>query len=402
MTIERILVCDDIVDLANDWIEDIKKANGLSDGVERLDEPADKFSALLARIANEPGVQGATADAANCFDKADVLVVDYDLLQVGGDQTRHTGEEFARVARLYSDCGYIIVMNQFDEQSSFDLEMIGHLGSFADLNIGSQSIGSKMLWGTPRDGSAFAPWYWPDISATIEGRRALADLLEKRMDDSLLDVLDFPKDMASGLSDRAAGFLSGKAALPEDLAKITMRDFLKESPEHKEIERAAKSEAGRLTAFVVARLCKWYSRAVVGPQDLLVDVPHLVQRLPFVIKSDIGDPKNLDTWNKVVAEGADAIADVLQSAKFTGHKAWLGRDAYWWPKILEAPELEALRDSYDPDNFADAVFAEDASVFIPFEKATPFRAGFYNQYDVRYLSKFDGVNYAPGRRLAAV
>lgn len=401
MTIKQILVCDDIAGLADGWVEDIKKAAGLSDGVKRLDNAAEEFSELLGRTPTDdaaaPGEEVPTS-----FDSADVLVVDYDLLHVGGERTRHTGEEFARVARLYSDCDFVIVMNQFNEQASFDLEMIGHLGSFADLNIGSQSVGSHALWGAPRDGTTFAPWYWPDIAATISARRALAEAIEKRLDDPLFEVIDFPATMAGSLSDRAAGFLSSKATKPEELASISVRDFLIGSTEHKEIERAVKSNPRRAASLAVARLWKWYSRAVLGPQDLLVDVPHLVQRLPYVIKHDVGDTKDLDTWNKVIALGAEAIADVLKPAKFTGDSRWLGRDTFWWPSILNIPELESLRDSYDPDNFADVVFAEDASAFIPFEKATPFRAGFYNQYDVRYLTKFEDVNYAPGRRLAAV
>lgn len=402
MTIEQVLVCDDIAGLADGWTDDIRKASGLGDGVKRLDNPADEFSALLARIPGDEGGAPASTEAKTAFDEADVLVVDYDLLHVGGDRTRHTGEEFARVARLYSDCDFIIVMNQFDEQSSFDLEMIGHLGSFADINIGSQSVGSPPLWGAARDSSVFAPWYWPDISATISARRELTQVVETRLDDQLFDVLDFPIEMAEGLSDRAAGFLSSKAAKIEELTALTVRDFLAGSTEHKEIERAVKSDPRRAAAFAVARLWKWYARAVMGPQDLLVDVPHLVQRLPFVIKADVGDTKDVATWNKVISAGGDAIADALQSAKFAGNSRWLGRDAFWWPKILAAPELQELRDAYDPDNYADVVFAEDASAFIPFEKATPFRAGFYNQYDVRYLARFEGVNYAPGRRLAAV
>lgn len=403
MTIERIVVCDDIDGLADGWVDEICGATGLNEGVERLHDPADQFAALLARIPRD-AENPATPDTAaqTSFDIADVLVVDYDLLDIGGDRVRHTGEEFARIARLYSDCDFIVIMNQFENQASFDLEMIGHLGSFADLNIGSQSVGSRCLWGAERDGGEFAPWYWPDIAMTIEARRHLVDMVAARLDDPLLGVLDFPVEMLAGLSDRAAGFLSSTATKPEELTALTVRDFLIGSTEHKEIERAIASDPRRAAAFAVARLWKWYSRAVIGPQDLLVDVPHLVQRLPFVMKAELGNPADGATWNAAVRDGASAIVDQLEPAKFQGEARWLGRDAYWWPKVLALPELQALRDGFDSDTYADMVFAEDASIFIPFEKATPFRAGFYNQFDVRYLAMFEGVSYAPGRRLAAV
>ena len=46
--------------------------------------------------------------------------------------------------------------------------------------------------------------------------------------------------------------------------------------------------------IVSSRIAKWLEREVLGPQDVLVDVPHLIQRCPYLLDGDISD---LGTWN---------------------------------------------------------------------------------------------------------
>ncbi|GAA0672580.1 hypothetical protein FHT00_001702 [Sphingomonas insulae] len=401
MSIKRIAVCDDNPSLAADWQKQIAKAVGSGVDVERIEDARAQFRNLLTRI---PTSENSSSDKVETqFDQADILVVDYDLLEIDAQNARHTGEGFARMARLYSDCAFVVVMNQFVDKAMFDLEMRGHLESFADLNIDSSLIGSQTLWGGQRDGATFAPWTWPDIGKVIDNRGNLTSGLLDAFDQPILDVLQFPERHVSALSDEAVGFLSNQVTNADDLQKLSVRKFLMQSTEHKEVARAIESNKRRAMAATVARLSKWYSRAVVGPQNVLVDVPHLLQRMPFLMRPELGDPLDIATWNRAIVFGAEALIDDVAGAKFQGHAGWLGQDAFWWPDLLKLDVVRKGRSEYDPAKFADVVFAEDASIFIPFDAAKPFRAGFHNQFDVRYLAFFHpDISYGPSRRLASV
>jgi hypothetical protein len=400
MTIARIAVCDDNPLLAREWEREIQAAVGEGVVVSRIGDAGVEFRKLLARIPRDDKGAGPSEDSD--FDRACVLVVDYDLLEIDADKARHTGEGFARMALLYSDCDFVIVMNQYADSAAFDLEMLGHLDSFADLNIHSSLAGSPALWGAARNSETFAPWTWPNIGGAIAGRRKLIERASQNIDVPLLEFLDFPAKQVAVLSDEAVGFLSAKAATAEELAEMSLRSFLEQSTEHKELARAITANPDRAAGAVVARLAKWYSRAVLGPQNVLVDVPHLLQRMPFLLSPDFGDPKDIDTWNRAIIEGANALVAYIAPAAFSGCSAWLGKDAYWWPDILELKEVQQARSEFEIGKYADIVFAEDASVFIPFDDAKPFRAGFHNQFDVRYLKFFPEITYGPSRRLASV
>jgi hypothetical protein len=410
VTIKSIYVCDDKEALAKGWAEEIRRKAGNGVTVERIEDPGNEFKKLLRRIPRER--RDIEREVESAFDKADILVVDYDLLEVDADQARHTGEGFARTARLYSDCGLVIVMNQFVNEAAFDLSLTGHLHSFADLNIDDRQVGLSTLWGAKRDGSVFAPWHWPDLESALVQRRALIGRIKDHLDHSLLEVIQFPVEMISRLSDRAFGFLfplidglPGTFSQAENLKKLealTVRQFLLSMNEHKEFERAIEANPTRAASAAAARIAKWYSRAVLAPQDLLVDVPHLLQRMPFLLRSDFGAFGQIKTWNDAIDAGPDALIGELRECEFAPSKEWTGRTSYWWPKVSNHPKVMELRSEFDLSTFPDVVFAEDASCFIDEKEAVAFRAGFFNQYDIRYIKLFKDVHYGPARRLAAV
>ena len=67
------------------------------------------------------GYEGTFKD--HClFDGANVLILDYDLYHVDEENTRYTGEGVAHLARVHSECGLIVVLNQFME-AQFDLSL---------------------------------------------------------------------------------------------------------------------------------------------------------------------------------------------------------------------------------------------------------------------------------------
>jgi hypothetical protein len=151
----------------------------------------------------------------------------------------------------------------------------------------------------------------------------------------------------------------------------------------------------------VARMAKWLSRIVLGGQDVLVDVPHLLARMPYLRNPALEEPKTVDDWNQLVARGVDAVHnDIVAQTLWTTGRAWIGKDAFWWSELAPINLVDELRDAYDFDQLPDMVFAEDTSKFIPADGASEFRAGFHNIYDRRYIERPNAtVIYAPRKRL---
>jgi hypothetical protein len=87
-------------------------------------------------------------------------------------------------------------------------------------------------------------------------------------------------------------------------------------------------------------------------------------------------------------------------AAWFGASEWLTRPAVWWHQLQAYAPFAEARAAFDYGNVPDFVFLEDASRFGPLEEAREFRASFHNIYDRRYLKIYEGVRYAPQRRLA--
>ena len=114
-------------------------------------------------------------EAATAFDRADVLLVDYDLFAFNRDEYL-TGAMVAYMARCYSGCGVIVGVNELGP-NPFDLTLIDNTDSFADLTIGDVQIDNRGLWfgitDDPQPGR-FRPWSWPALldAAERQARRS--------------------------------------------------------------------------------------------------------------------------------------------------------------------------------------------------------------------------------------
>lgn len=395
----RVIVCDDEDSQRAIWAERIGAIIG-PENVQMLQDPVKQLQSLLARRYDLRQPNGSFPEAPPLqIDEADVLVVDYDLTLIDKD-VRHTGEEIARLARMFSDCGYVIVMNQFPGVG-FDLTLKGHLEqSYADLNIDAELVGRPALW-SRQDGSEFAPWSWDNIAAITESRRKIADEVVGNLNSSVVDYLGIPREAIDQMADTAFGFLSGEKILRDDLKDTTFADFLAKLSEHKDLTALIEARPINAARTAVSRLGKWLSRAVLGPQDVLVDVPHLLVRMPYLISPELGEVKTIEHWNDALLKGSGAINPVVREAsEFLASTDWIGKPTFWWNQVLNHELVDTLRDDYNYDLLPPMVFAEDASVFIGEDDAKPFRAGFHNFFDRRFVRLFDGVEYAPRRRLA--
>ena len=192
----RILVCDDERERATRLREELQSVLPPSSlfAVDGL-SPSDFADAIATlehrqRVARDSPAEyphghieaemTSQNDSKHPFDDADAVFLDYDLVRLGdespGAGSSESGERVAYLARCYSRCGTIVAYNQFAYANTFDLTLRGHLRSFADLNISSDSLSNKGLWSDDYDG--FRPWYWPLLLDThVKFRRRIQQFL---------------------------------------------------------------------------------------------------------------------------------------------------------------------------------------------------------------------------------
>lgn len=395
----RVRVCDDFPDIAEEWVDAIKAVVPEDYDVARMETAKEDVSTLLLRkIAVEKG-EAPLAHASD-FDKIDVLVVDYDLLHLDDEGGRTTGEGIARLARSLSKCGAIVVMNQYKGQ--FDLGMRGHLDSFADVNIDAPLVGRAALW-RRLDAAAgeFNPTTWTPMPVLLDAARKLAaTLAEQGVDGPVMQPIGLGTAALSELSDTAFGFLSLKAETAEELAAVTLREFLQRSLDDGFVECLLAKAPEILFGFAAFRLVKWLDRAVLRPMDVLIDGLHLVDRLPFMIdpnKVDMADPA---AWVKAAVEPSNSLQwELLKDYHNELASSALGRTVFDWFRLANDDKVDEMQDAYlegDPVRF---YLAEDTSRFVKKDALTRYRADFHNFGDRRGIEKLPDVAYGPLRRI---
>jgi hypothetical protein len=203
----------------------------------------------------------------------------------------------------------------------------------------------------------------------------------------------------------------GSGGKPID--EITFREFFRHSPRSlsAEEERTALLDAkcdSVIGRVVAGELEGWFRRDVLGPQDVLVDVPHLLLRMPFLLGENT---LNLDFWNASAAGRAPPFG--LDGELFNDHvranllafDMWLSSPAVWWPPLKDNEGLNEL--FFKPNVvWGDFVFCEDTSRFAPRsgqdEEHQPveFAAEYEGSWNRRYVARVAGYKYAPLSRLA--
>lgn len=399
----RVIVCDDEPTTAQEWIAEITGA--LPDGTYDLapvptNETIKEAIQVLLRRRSALNDGSGNPNEECLFDAADVLVIDYDLLHIDETNTRYTGEGVARLARAFSKCGLIVVLNQYLE-AQFDLGLRGHTESFADLNLDGDLIGRQGLW---RDGpwEDFRPWSWPVLSDAAARFRSREQFLSDpaNLSTSITGLIGMTEADAGRLSDTAFGFLAPEAATYEALASMTFAHFIEgASPaiDTRDGTPLAERYPAACARIASSRVAKWLEREVLGPQDVLIDVPHLLQRCPFLLEGDLND---IEAWNRAVTDGRAVLKNLVPEDAWFTAEHWLGQPALWWRRVEAADAVRACRAKFDFSTVPDFVFLEDVSRFDTLANATEFRAGFHNAHDRRYVAQLSDIRYAPQRRLA--
>lgn len=406
-----ILVCDDDARRVERWAARVSAVDAVEAGFEVMalapHTLARAFRGLRSRKAaartREPSLAAdIDQDSVSLIDRADVLIIDYDLTPDAGrspdpvedrdalkELMGKSGEEFAYLARCFASAGAIVVVNQKVQRRVFDLTLQQFADSFANVNITSHYLDSKALWMGSNGG--FRPWSWPRLLD-------LPDLVRRRWE--LIEDLDHPILRSLGLSDDRHLYAFTQAQLDplgDDPPAATFRDFAQGSEYGLTAkDRSADVDEDSLRRVAAAAVARWLEWQVVPGQNVLIDAPHLVQRFPGLLS---GEPGDIDAWNRTadltVGDAAGLQSEKLSAALVPATR-WTSRPVWSLPKILggDAAVLHAR-----PVGAPKFVFCEDTSRFVGLDEAVEVAVAVPSPYFQRFVEMVDDVDYTPRRRI---
>jgi len=427
----KILVCDDQPERCKDFVDKIPRAG--QPHVDVLPLAGDKLTEELMKLFHN--ANACLNDPKNCkptgksvFDDTDIVILDNNLAHLKVEGARLTAESIAGFIRAFTVAPYVISLNK-NPDVDFDLRfLVGDYSTKADLALNTEHLAIRALWsgsrGDPKDG--FLPWYWPTLTTVVKRRRDQIDFVRKHLDDSVVEMLGFDDEAIGFLSLHAKGALSSEAGSDgmgeggHQFKKLTFRHVflakdrsLPSKTEREDISNAERN-GNKALRDIIARVVAadvdlWFRRDVLGPQEPLVDIPHLLVRFPFLLGSSAND---INEWNKCISAsdapyGLDQklYDDYLAKRKFA-HSMWAPTTCFWWPKLKADEKFNEYFFKPKEVEWADVVFCEDRSAFLeraPKNEGTPpveFPAEFEGSWRGRYISRIPRVQYAPRSRLA--
>lgn len=408
----KVLVCDDREGKGERTRSTIAKESGHETTLWAKERLEKEIMVLFERAGSM--LNGDFSPSLPAFTGFDVVVLDNNLsaLNIGG--ARHTAESIAGYVRAFGDIPYVVSLNK-NPQVDFDLRyLVGDYQTHADLAVNDAHLSNPALWtGDPKDApDRFLPWYFPVLNDAADRRRRQIRFVQERLDERILGSMGFPPSASAYLSRHAKGSLSPDAVR---VSGVTFKKFFvtacRSLPIKKERKKLAVATSDETVRHIVSRvvageLDRWFRRDLLGPQDVLVDLPHLLMRLPFLLGSHADD---IEYWNDVlVATGppyglsAEIYPKYIDGARFL-HRDWVKTPCFWWMDLKSNAELNQMFFRGD-SSWADAVFCEDLSRFelrkgsntMPLE----FAAEFEGAWNRRHVADLKGKQYAPKSRLA--
>ena len=293
-------------------------------------------------------------------------------------------------------------------------------------------MSNPALWTRERSKAVngFLPWYWPKLLDAGADRREKVEFVRDRLLGSVVEALGFSTDTFNLLSRQARSLLSlaeetrdttteqrephGSTATFREVFLASARS-LPNKEERTLLDLKLKNGVDGVDAIisrvVAADIDLWFRRDVLGPQETLVDVPHLLMRMPFLL----GDNANeIEHWNMAVDSAEEGPPHGLDQALFSTHVAearfggdvWAPSTCFWWSELRDNDDLGAHFSAEMNLSWADAVFCEDRSEFILTTECSgtsmpvEFVAQFEGSWNRRYVADIEDVRYVPKTRFA--
>lgn len=346
----------------------------------------------------------------------DVLILDNDLSALDFGGPRQTAESIAGYFRAFGNIPYVVSLNK-NPHVDFDLRhLVGDYETQADLAVNQAHLSNPALWtGAPKDASddGFLPWYWPALNHVPDRRRRQIKFVRDRLDAPILGAMRFPSSASVSLSRDASAALAPEA---KRLSAVTFRKFFvtacRSLPIRPERQKLAKAATGSPMRDIVARvvageLDRWFRRNLLGPQDVLVDLPHLLMRMPFLLHPHAHD---LQRWNHALTLSDPPYG--LSADLYEKHVKptevvcgdWTKSPSFWWRDLKSNAELNRMF-FRDTSPWAEAVFCQDISRFRlrgdePDHPPSEFVAEFDGSWNRRHVANLPRKHYVPRSRLA--
>ncbi|MXY95355.1 MAG: hypothetical protein F4Y42_18090 [Caldilineaceae bacterium SB0664_bin_27] len=358
MTELSIQIFDDASDIAEGWSNRIQLALE-NTTIDASIQVGDLVAVLdTVRQRREEWRSGNWTRSQQPIDQLDVAIVDYDLLD-NPSTSDTTGSRLAYLLRCFTQCGFIVVLNEYGS-NVFDLRLGSPTAGFADSHIGDRQISNPGLWHTPFGG--YRPWYWPVIPRAAKNFEKCVEDVIGNLDLPILETLGL-ESVIEWLPRRAIEFLSGR----ESPRRTTFRHLIRSTEAR--VDRRDRLPDWQLARVAASRLGALLNSIILPEQSVLVDAPHLVSRLPSVIRHD---SDGTDVWSRIcdpLEQGIDELlVDDLKQYRFQTKSHWFWRPVWLWPKVSGDSAIVEVDDPWSypaPTN----VFCEDVSRFIPKEFA---------------------------------
>ncbi|HLO77397.1 MAG TPA: hypothetical protein VK196_13155 [Magnetospirillum sp.] len=345
------------------------------------------------------------------YSDIDILFVDWRLRKLQNHPWL-TGDDVALSLRLFAGVPSTVVINRFFD-ADFDLSLHQEAGCQADVYLNQKQLSRTGLWVAPPAGveakgrNPFRPWAWPVLPDLVHDVRLCREDLDRiDLDEKILPYFGFTESRCKSLTRAALGCLDPLERFPE---QATFLDFLRHGcvsapRELREQLIANIGQPGTRRAAInllASEVRHWLFRMVLGPQDVLIDPPHLAERMPWVLGGDLADK---ESWNETIC--FDAVRGIKpEAARHAFEKQhWLSRPSLWLDAIQSDADVMALySDNYIAPEEAH-VFLEDISSFELEDNAEDFLSDYSSVWAKRHvrLDSVDGDDpvYAPKSRIA--
>lgn len=388
MTECTILVLEDEERNRTEYQRKLSQIRPLSDKfkIETLDEPSFKTNIIELMQRHKDNRAGKWEPNEIEIDNASILIIDYDLLELDKDNFYITGDDLAYLGRCFSKCGLIVGLSQQDP-NPFDLNFKNDISSFSDLFVGSNQITNPGLW--CEEWIDFRPWAWPILPLALASFMKRLELVEKKLDNKIIDILGLPEDIVQSLPDAAIDFIGG------DLKEVSFREFVMES--NNGIKKKDANDIDEIHARIAsARIAQWLEALVLPGQNILIDAPHLVMKYPSLLT---GDVSQIETWNQTTrlndAEDLGIKNDLIESFNFK-QDCWLSRKTWFWNKVNDCQDIQEVSEPWTKQE-TKYLFCEDSSCFHNANNCKQFHIELDSPFRRRYVKGFEaeGVTYRP-------
>ncbi|WP_095204729.1 hypothetical protein [Mesorhizobium carmichaelinearum] len=349
--------------------------------------------------------------------EAEIAIVDYNLSEIHFEGAIHTADTIIGYARTISSGIYYVALNR-NESVDFDLRYaIGDYDSKSDASLNSSHLPIPSLWSDDAPRSGFRPWYWPELIKAQARRRKLISHIGKNLEDGVLKTLGLSDLDIDALSLHARGFLesAGPKGDGRTLGSLTFLDvFLSTGRSLSQDDRArilanfrdGKTSFDPMLQIVAHEIDVWLRRDLIGGQDVLVDIPHLVERYPFLLGESVGDK---EAWKATTGNSESALSllrrgrhwERLDRYLLPDWQIWSDRPVFRWRSIDADDELVEQNLRFEWKDSLDLVFVEDTSCFLDRKSARRFNLETETSYPSRYVEVIDGFSYVPMSRLAS-